>query len=213
LDDANTSIFWENIQSYPIPEFGGSAKFSHNFTHFFGEFIFDSSFEWISLQFDTDGDTDCMEPGSDIWVFYNDTQVADYTAGDFIGSLETDESQDIIYEMGVMPENSSLKFVEIIRPFATGEGADVIFQFGTTVTVLFASEAVHQSQFTQITLALNPATPPTNGTDPISPGNNVLPPIENMTDLFLFGGIGIIINTILIVAIIIYDRRRTPSSN
>ncbi len=208
LDDDNTSIFWSNIESHPIPEFGGYLKFSHNFTHFFGLLVYDSSLDWISIQFDNDGDGICMENGEDIWWFSEGQESSDFTSIDF-RTPQLDVEQDVLFEAGSQLGNdTNFKFFELIRPFVTSEPEDVVFSFGTPIGMIFASNALHQGGVrANFTLALK-ARPPDefNGTDSL---NNTLPPTGNSRiDLIYFGGIGLLLNITIITGIVIYDRRK-----
>ncbi|MHA2224949.1 MAG: hypothetical protein ACXAC8_07080 [Candidatus Hodarchaeales archaeon] len=214
--DENSSAFWGRVPGHPIEEFGpnGYAKFSHNFTHLFGLFVFDASYQWVSLEFDNDGNNKCMETGEDVWEFHENKPLADYTS---VGTSKpiADDIEDITFEYGVLPDgNSNLRFVELIRAFVTDEPGDVVFQFGSQVNILFASDAVHYGGAgdlrTNFTLALETQAVGSESTSTSSPPNNNTTPmgINMMTDLIVYGGIGLVINSSLIVGLVVYNRKR-----
>ncbi len=213
LDDTNTSLFWNKVQAYPIEEFNGYIKFAHNFTHIFGLFVYDIALEWISLQFDNDGDGECMEDGEDIWWFSENQELSDYTAVGF-GSPIEDNNQEISFESGTFSDNdSSYKFIEMVRAFVTEEPEDVKFQFGVQIGMVFASNDMEfhkQGTRTNFTLALK-ANPPEGVTGTIQL-NNTLAYANSMNDLLVYGGIGFIINVTLIIGLVAYNKKRQPSS-
>ncbi|MHA1947007.1 MAG: hypothetical protein ACXAC6_10360 [Candidatus Hodarchaeales archaeon] len=208
LNDDNTSIFWNSVESHSVLEFGGYVKFSHNFTHFFTLIVYDSSLSWVSLEFDNDGDGICMENGEDLWWFSEMQETSDYTAMDF-SQPQLDTVQDVIFEAGNMVGNeSNFKFFEIVRPFVTSEPEDVVFQFGAPIAIIFASSALHQGGVrANFTIAFK-SQPPIDLTNTTSPFGTLPPGVNIIQDLVLYGGVGLILNVTLIIGLVFYDRKR-----
>jgi hypothetical protein len=210
LDDFNVSIFWDKVEPFPIEEFNGYIKFSHNFTHIFGLFAYDSSFDWISIQFDNDGDGECMEDGEDIWWFRENEEKADYTAvkqPTFQSPKE--DTQDLIFESGTLANNSNLKFFEVIREFATTDNEDIKFQFGIPIGMIFASsnsDYHKKGTRTNFTLALR-SIPPGDVTGTLLLNNSVSFK-NNFNDLLLYGSLGLVLNGSLLVGLVAYNKSR-----
>ena len=90
----------------------------------------------------------------------------------------------------------------------------MVFEFGSPVNILFASDAVHYGGAgdlrTNFTLALETQAVSSEPTSTSStPNNNTTPQgIDMMTDLIVYGGIGLVINSSLIVGLVVYNKKR-----
>lgn len=143
IDDA-----WSNVTSEQVlTEFGdsGSAKFANNGTHLFALLTASASYEWISIEFETESGQ-CMRNGHDGWTIYIDQATNDVNLLDisFVGSVIplTDAKNDLQSEYVI---TGDLLEIEIVRPFDTSDsdGSDIVYENSSLVLLSFASNVDH----------------------------------------------------------------------
>ncbi|OLS22457.1 MAG: hypothetical protein HeimC3_30900 [Candidatus Heimdallarchaeota archaeon LC_3] len=174
ISDSKIDEIWEDVNPLFISELGseGFVKSSQNGFFLYVLLAYDSSYNWISVEFDAiSGDENHMLEGHDGWTFGNSTTIdREYLDdGYFTGADEhpkSDFRNDLLYEIFA---KGSLTYVEIIRPLDTKDvnGYDVIFNDSTIINVQFASSKSHFNGHTVYTWIL---------TDLSAAGGTVTPP-------------------------------------
>jgi hypothetical protein len=152
ISDGIVDEIWEDFQAEKlfVSEFGTGGYFltAQNGFYMFALFVYESSIDWVSIEFDALPDTDNhMLDGHDGWTFGLGTTSDRQYVGDgyFVGgdgAPEDDLRDDIFFETF---EVESMTYVEMIRPFDTNDpdGHDIVFNSTAILDIQFASSLLH----------------------------------------------------------------------
>lgn len=165
IGDMKNASIWERVPSWDVSEFGifGMLQLYHDQKYINGLLTFSNDIVWIGIQIGESADLECMENGSDGWIFGNSPSYPISYTGDvwFEGQEipHSDLINDISYERMISGDQGMIEFR---RPQVTNDssGRDVQFESGSTHLILFASAVSHASEREPIVILISNDTLP-----------------------------------------------------
>ena len=147
LNDQAMDPVWTNVPKTSIAEFGtgGFIKTVQDGTYLYTLMAYDSSYNWIAVEFNVNNSNEFMGADQDAWVFGTGASTSYHGEYHFLGmdiDPTRDNVNDLFYETFVQ---GSLTYVETARLLATQDpsGFDYTFTVGRTFNAVFASNVDH----------------------------------------------------------------------
>ncbi|MHA2232189.1 MAG: hypothetical protein ACXAB4_06845 [Candidatus Hodarchaeales archaeon] len=200
---------WERVASWDVSEFGifGMLQLYHDQRYINGLLTYTEDIEWVGVQIGESSDLECMENGSDGWIFGNSPRYPiSYTGDIWFEGQEipySDLVNDISYEHLTSEDQGIIEFRRLLVTSDTS-GRDVQFESGSTHLLLFASAASHAAERESIVILISNDTLPTQATSSPAFTSFHEKNIEDSIATIFF--VGIFLGSLL-GTIILFDKR------
>lgn len=223
IGDGQVSSFWSSVPKLDVAEYSsvsdgvqGYVQSTHDSYYIYFLFAFDSKLTWIAAELNTQPGTQCMDAGSDGWVFGNNTASGIPWVGDVHFTGQTQPTQDVQNDVSferIVDKSTGVTFIEMKRALDTGDtaGMDVTFKLNTMYYIRFASNEAHKTgERTIYSLAISSNVVPVGSSQTTSTTSSV--PIEvvkgdHLNTILVWGSVAFFFNVILVNLLIIYHRR------
>ncbi|MFQ5980623.1 MAG: hypothetical protein ACE5OZ_20990 [Candidatus Heimdallarchaeota archaeon] len=165
IGDMKQDSIWERVTSWVVSEFGifGMMQLYRDQRYINGLFTFTEDIEWVGVQIGESSDLECMENGSDGWIFGESPRYPIAYNGDiwFEGQEipHSDLVNDISYERLASGDQGMIEFRRLLVT-NDSSGRDVQFESGSTHLLLFASAASHAAERESIVILISNDTLP-----------------------------------------------------
>ena len=171
---------------------------------------------WIAAELNTQPGTECMDAGSDGWIFGNNTASNIPWVGDVHFTGQTMPTQDVQNDVSferIVDKSTGVTFIEMKRALDTGDiaGQDVTFKLDTTYYIRFASNVAHkQGERTIYSLAISSNVVQASSTQSTTTTSSI--PIgvvkgNHLNDILVWGSVAFFFNLILVNLLMVYHRR------